>query len=150
MPSLTIEYQYLTISQWGLYTALIGGAAYFYSPIYRGLTIQFKVYVSSLPVLSTYLYHLFFSLSYPPHLSFLQMSGMIAGGVVEADRTLRAHEAFMRHNNRLKREAAVWRAYEADFERRGTPGVGSEAGSHGTQKDEGALKHSEQVEGKGK
>jgi hypothetical protein len=64
------------------------------------------------------------------------MSGMTVGGMVEADKRLRAHEAFMRHNNRLKRDAAVWRAYEADFERRGTPGVGSEAQSHGTQNSE--------------
>lgn len=64
------------------------------------------------------------------------MSSMTLGGMVEADRRLRAHEVFMRHNNRLKRDAAVWRAYEADFERRGTPGVGSEAESHGTQYSE--------------
>lgn len=30
-------------SQWGIGAALLGGAAYVYSPIYRGLTIQFKV-----------------------------------------------------------------------------------------------------------
>ena len=36
------------------------------SPIYRGLTIQFKV--------------------------FLQMSGMTMGGMIEADRRLRAYE----------------------------------------------------------
>lgn len=64
------------------------------------------------------------------------MSAMTLGGMVEADRRLRYHEAFMRHNNRLKRDAAVWRAYEADFEARGTPGVGSEGSSHGTQYSE--------------
>jgi hypothetical protein len=77
------------------------------------------------------------------------MSSMTLGGMVEADRRLRAHEAFMRHNNRLKRDAAVWRAYEADFERRGTPGVGSEAQSHGTQTEEG-WKYSEEVDRKEK
>lgn len=66
------------------------------------------------------------------------MSSMTLGSMVEADKRLRHHEAFIRHNNRLKRDAAVWRAYEADFEARGTPGVGSEASSHGTQ-------HSEEV-----
>jgi hypothetical protein len=77
------------------------------------------------------------------------MSSMTLGGMVEADRRLRAHEAFMRHNNRLKRDAAVWRAYEADFERRGVPGVGSEAQSHGTQSKD--IKYSEEVDGeKGK
>lgn len=29
--------------QWGLYAGMLGGAGYFMSPIYRGLTIQFKV-----------------------------------------------------------------------------------------------------------
>lgn len=62
---------------------------------------------------------------------------------MEADRRLRYHEALMRHNNRLKRDAAVWRAYEADFEARGAPGVGSEAGSRGTQ-------HSEEVDAEAK
>jgi len=96
-------------ARWGLYTAFLGGAAYLYSPIYRGLTIQFKV--------------------------FIQMSGMTLGSMVEADRRLRQHEAFVRHNNRLKRDAAVWRAYEADFEKRGTPGVGSESDVHGVGDD---------------
>lgn len=60
------------------------------------------------------------------------MSGMTLGGMVEADKRLREHEAYMRHNNRLKRDAAVWRAYEDEFERRGTPGVASESGVHRT------------------
>jgi len=96
-------------AKWGLATAILGGGAYLYSPIYRNLTIQFKV--------------------------FIHLSALTLGGMVEADRRLRQHEAFIRHNNRLKRDAAVWRAYEADFERRGTPGVGSEAGSHGKGDD---------------
>ncbi|TID16070.1 hypothetical protein E6O75_ATG09128 [Venturia nashicola] len=104
---------------WGLYAAVLGTGAYFYSPIYRNLTVQFKV--------------------------FIQMSAMTLGGMVEADRRLRYHEAFMRHNNRLKRDAAVWRAYEADFEARGTPGVGSEADIRGTQKEE-SVKYSEEVD----
>jgi hypothetical protein len=63
------------------------------------------------------------------------MSGMTFGGMVEADRRLRVHEAYVRHNNKLKRDAAMWRAYEDDYERRGTPGVASEQGVHRT--DEG-------------
>lgn len=31
--------------RWGAVTAALGGAAYVFSPLYRGLTIQFKVYV---------------------------------------------------------------------------------------------------------
>jgi hypothetical protein len=30
-------------AKWGAATAVIGGAGYVFSPIYRGLTIQFKV-----------------------------------------------------------------------------------------------------------
>jgi len=100
-------------ARWGLGFAALGTAAYFYTPVYRNLTVQFKV--------------------------FIQMSGMTFGGMVEADRRLRAHEVFMRHNNRLKRDAAVWRAYEAEFERRGTPGVGSESEVHGTQDGDGEV-----------
>ena len=31
--------------KWGAFSAALGGVAYAYSPLYRGLTIQFKVYV---------------------------------------------------------------------------------------------------------
>jgi len=34
--------------QWGLFSAVAAGAGYAFSPLYRGLTFQFKVYV--LPV----------------------------------------------------------------------------------------------------
>lgn len=30
--------------QWGLFSAVAGGVGYAFSPIYRGLTIQFKMY----------------------------------------------------------------------------------------------------------
>jgi hypothetical protein len=33
--------------KWGLPTALLGGLGYAVSPVYRGLTIQFKVYTHS-------------------------------------------------------------------------------------------------------
>lgn len=36
--------------QWGFFAAVLGGAGYTISPIYRGLTIQFKVLVSPLLV----------------------------------------------------------------------------------------------------
>lgn len=35
--------------KWGAVTAVLGGIGYAVSPIYRGLTIQFKVYVSRVP-----------------------------------------------------------------------------------------------------
>lgn len=31
--------------QWGIVAAVLAGAGYVFSPVYRGLTIQFKVYV---------------------------------------------------------------------------------------------------------
>jgi len=34
-------------AKWGIGTAVLGGLGYAFSPIYRGLTIQFKVYALS-------------------------------------------------------------------------------------------------------
>ncbi|CAF9916931.1 MAG: hypothetical protein GOMPHAMPRED_001157 [Gomphillus americanus] len=45
------------------------------SPVYRGLTIQFKV--------------------------FLMMSGMVVGGAIEGDRRMREFEVMMRKKKRL-------------------------------------------------
>jgi len=55
------------------------------------------------------------------------MSGMTLGSMIEADRRLRAHEVTVRRQNKVARDAEVWRRYEAEFEARGVPGVGSEA-----------------------
>ena len=60
---------------------------------------------------------------------------MTLGGMIEADRRMVAYERLVRHNNRIRRDAAVWRAYEEEFESRGTPGVGSESGVHGRGDD---------------
>lgn len=38
--------------KWGVATAILGGLGYALSPVYRGLTIQFKVYVRSFYVSS--------------------------------------------------------------------------------------------------
>ena len=35
----------LSSSQWGIFSAIAGGMGYAFSPLYRGLTFQFKVYV---------------------------------------------------------------------------------------------------------
>ncbi|KAF2404482.1 hypothetical protein EJ06DRAFT_526560 [Trichodelitschia bisporula] len=85
---------------WGLIAAVAGGVGYAYSPIYRGLTPQFKV--------------------------FLQFSAMTFGGMVEADKRMRAHEVLVRHRKRFERNQAELRSYEDEFEAKGTPGVGSE------------------------
>lgn len=47
--------------------------------------------------------------------SFLQMSGMAAGSMIEADKRLRLHEVQMRRYKRTARDAEVWRRYEEDF-----------------------------------
>jgi len=77
-------------ARWGIYTAILGGAGYALSPIYRGLTIQFKV--------------------------FLQMSGMVLGSMIEADHRLRIYEAKVRMEKRMVRDRAIWERYEQDYE----------------------------------
>ena len=46
--------------------------------------------------------------------SFLQMSGMTFGSVVEADRRLRLHGAAVRRQKMINRDAEVWRRWEED------------------------------------
>ncbi|KAK7520814.1 hypothetical protein IWX49DRAFT_51827 [Phyllosticta citricarpa] len=77
-------------AKWGIYSAVLAGAGWMFSPIYRNLTVQFKV--------------------------FLQMSGMIFGSMVEADRRLIQHEQLMRAQKRRVRDAEMWRRYEEDFD----------------------------------
>ncbi|KAF2474104.1 uncharacterized protein BDR25DRAFT_177846, partial [Lindgomyces ingoldianus] len=87
-------------AKWGAFAVIAGGTAYAFSPLYRSLTVQFKVYI--------------------------QMSGMIVGSMVEADKRMVAYEHRVRHHKRMARDMEVWRRYEEDFEKRGTPGVGGE------------------------
>ncbi|KAH7122749.1 hypothetical protein B0J11DRAFT_490094 [Dendryphion nanum] len=94
-------------SKWGAFMAAAGGVAYAFSPMYRGLTFQFKVYI--------------------------QMSGMIFGGMIEADRRMRTYEHTIRHHKRMARDMEVWRRYEEDYESRGTPGVGGEGNVRGPE-----------------
>lgn len=49
-------------------------------------------------------------------LSFLQMSGMTAGAIIDADRRLIAHEKLMRNRKKVARDAEVWRRYEEDYQ----------------------------------
>ncbi|KAF2652339.1 hypothetical protein K491DRAFT_695658 [Lophiostoma macrostomum CBS 122681] len=88
-------------AKWGIFAAVAAGAAYAISPVYRGLTVQFKVYI--------------------------QMSGMILGSMIEADKRMIAYEHQVRHQKRMARDMEAWRRYEEDYERRGTPGVGAES-----------------------
>ncbi|KAI4720689.1 hypothetical protein E4T48_03100 [Aureobasidium sp. EXF-10727] len=97
-------------ARWGIYSAVAAGIAYAYSPVYRGLTVQFKV--------------------------FLQMSGMIFGSVVEADERLRIYGDQSRRQKVMARDAAVWRKYEEEFESLGISGVASEARTKKEQQQE--------------
>ncbi|GAB0136595.1 O-acetylhomoserine sulfhydrylase [Epichloe bromicola] len=76
-------------AKWGAGAAVLGGIGYVSSPIYRGTTVQFKVY--------------------------LQMSGMVLGGMIEADWRLRQYESQMRMQRRWMREKAKWQRYEEEF-----------------------------------
>ncbi|PSS10584.1 hypothetical protein M430DRAFT_21938 [Amorphotheca resinae ATCC 22711] len=69
-------------TKWGIGTAILGAAGWYMSPVYRGLTIQFK--------------------------TFIQMSGMILGGCLEADHRVREYEAKMRMQKRILRDRAMW------------------------------------------
>lgn len=64
-------------------------------------------------------------------LRYIQMSAMIFGGMIEADaRMVRYHQA-VRSHKKLQSDIAVWRAYENEFEERGTPAVASEGKAQG-------------------
>ncbi|KAK6584380.1 hypothetical protein PZA11_002604 [Diplocarpon coronariae] len=77
-------------AKWGLVAVLLGGVGYRISPIYRGLTIQFKV--------------------------LTLMQGMILGACLEADHRVREYHTKVRLHNRMLRDKAVWESYEKDFE----------------------------------
>ncbi|KAK0728223.1 hypothetical protein B0T26DRAFT_635965 [Lasiosphaeria miniovina] len=76
-------------AKWGVASAVLGGLGYSLSPIYRGLTIQFKVYI--------------------------QMSGMVLGSMIEADSRLREYEAAMRMRRRILRDEAMWKSFEQQY-----------------------------------
>ncbi|KAL8693660.1 MAG: hypothetical protein Q9218_001570 [Villophora microphyllina] len=76
-------------AKFGLITFALGLAGTFLSPIYRNLTIQFKVYI--------------------------QLSGMTLGGWIEADRRLRSYEfraLSQRRREKLREDERVWQKWE--------------------------------------
>ncbi|KAK3327547.1 hypothetical protein B0T19DRAFT_441517 [Cercophora scortea] len=75
--------------KWGVATAVLGGLGYMVSPIYRSFTIQFKTYI--------------------------QMSGMVLGGMIEADARLHEYEKTMRMRRRLMRDQAMWQTFEDQY-----------------------------------
>ncbi|KAI9786895.1 MAG: hypothetical protein M1839_005126 [Geoglossum umbratile] len=77
-------------ARWGIYSALLGAAGVAFSPAYRGLTIQFKV--------------------------FMQMSGMTLGGWIHADHRMREHEGRVRRERRVARRIAEMEKAELSHE----------------------------------
>lgn len=76
-------------AKWGVVTAALGGLGYAFSPLYRSLTVQFKVYI--------------------------QMSGMVFGSMIEADYRLRDYEARVRMQKRIARDRAMWKQFEDQY-----------------------------------
>ena len=100
--------------KWGAVTAVLGGIGYAVSPLYRGLTVQFKVYVHFLyskptSSLSSLI------LNGPLGDSYIQMSGMVFGSMIEADYRLREYEARVRIQKRLQRDRAMWQKFEEEY-----------------------------------
>ncbi|KAI1856093.1 hypothetical protein JX265_011808 [Neoarthrinium moseri] len=81
--------------KWGIASAALGGVGYHFWPVYRGLTVQFKVY--------------------------LQMSGMILGSMIEADSRMRQYETRVRLQRRIARDRAMWETFEKEYEEEGGP-----------------------------
>ncbi|RDA88345.1 hypothetical protein CP532_5644 [Ophiocordyceps camponoti-leonardi (nom. inval.)] len=76
-------------AKWAAGAAVVGAAAFIWSPVYRTTTIQFKVY--------------------------LHMSAMVFGGMVEADWRLRQYENQVRLQRRWLREQSRWDRYQEEF-----------------------------------
>jgi hypothetical protein len=75
--------------KWGAVAAVLGAIAHVRSPVYRGTTIQFKV--------------------------FLQSSAMVGGAIIDADSSLREHEQKVRLRKRQLRDQAKWERYEEEI-----------------------------------
>ncbi|KAL8957100.1 MAG: hypothetical protein Q9193_005541 [Seirophora villosa] len=73
-------------AKYGIASLVLAVVGTFVSPVYRNLTIQFKV--------------------------FIQMSGMTLGGWIEADRRLRGYEFWRLAEARRKKDEDVWREWE--------------------------------------
>lgn len=52
---------------------------------------------------------------FSPLTRYLQMSGMLAGAMIEADHSMRQYEAHVRMQRRLARDRAAWQQFEAEY-----------------------------------
>jgi hypothetical protein len=100
----------------------LSGAGYALSPIYRGLTIQFKVYVRYLKFSAstdTFIGSFKCQVIAPSQRGLelqTNLEGMIMGACLEADHRIREYEAKVRMQKRIMRDRAVWEKYEQEFE----------------------------------
>ncbi|KAL5604111.1 hypothetical protein BROUX41_002100 [Berkeleyomyces rouxiae] len=76
--------------KWGLGAGILAIVGMKMSPVYRGLTVQFKVY--------------------------MQMSAMVLGGMIEADARLRMYETRMRQMRREEAQAQKWERLMAEMD----------------------------------
>ncbi|OAA75766.1 hypothetical protein LEL_07754 [Akanthomyces lecanii RCEF 1005] len=76
-------------AKWGAGALILAAVGHVWSPVYRGTTVQFKV--------------------------FVQMSAMVLGGMIEADHSIRLYEYQMRMQRRVQREQAKWQRYQDEF-----------------------------------
>lgn len=47
--------------------------------------------------------------------SYLQMSGMVFGSMIEADYRLREHESRVRMQKRIQRDRVMWQKFEDEY-----------------------------------
>ena len=50
-------------------------------------------------------------------LSFIQLSGMTLGAMIEADRRIREYEFMMRRMKKIKADEEVWKRWEEDIKK---------------------------------
>lgn len=51
----------------------------------------------------------------PPGNRYLQMSGMLVGGMIEGDNRMRDYEAHVRMQRRMQRDRAAWAAFDKEY-----------------------------------
>lgn len=93
-------------AKWGTAAAVLGAVAYGWSPVYRSTTIQFKV-LGRMTSAALAIAH--------SRSRYIQMSGMVLGGMIEGDSRLRQFENQIRMQKRWQREKAKWQRYEEEF-----------------------------------
>ncbi|KAK7524290.1 hypothetical protein IWZ03DRAFT_366817 [Phyllosticta citriasiana] len=103
-------------AKWGIYSAVLAGAGWMFSPIYRNLTVQFKVFLQMSGMIFGRFGHFLSPISRPQYWQADSSHRARTHSMVEADRRLIQHEQLMRAQKRRVRDAEMWRRYEEDFD----------------------------------